>query len=244
MRLWILSLVCWVSSAFAGTTDDAIPDARYLEHGQKFAAHTARLDVVRVEGVQAAGSCVLISDRVALTAAHVLDRFRSGVVVAASGRRKVVRTQRHPEFREEVFGLHDIAVVVVDEPFGLEKYPELADGSEKAGDTVHLAGFGLTGRLSTGYDKADGLLRAGTAKISRLESTLLVCPARSAGTELPMCTAPGDSGGPVFLAGKVAGIASHTMKDADGTPSKSKDGEESCHTRVSLYREWIAAASR
>lgn len=237
---WLILLSCLAASAYAGTTDDAVPDARYLEYGREFAAHTAQLVVARTDGAQGAGSCVLIHDRAVLTAAHVLEKFRSGEVVAAGGRRKVARTVRHPEFSDQAFGRHDIAVVLVEEPFGLESYPALAEGQEKAGDLVDLAGYGLTGRLSEGYTAADGLLRAGRAKISRLEGTVFVCPAKSDGVELPLCIAPGDSGGPLFVAGKVAGIASHTSKPYDGTKSRSKVGEESCHTRVSLYREWVA----
>lgn len=241
MRYAILLLACMVASARAGTTDDAVPDAKYVAYGKEFATHVGRLDVTRSSGIVAGGSCVLVSDRAALTAAHVLTEYRSAVVVTAAGMRKVASIIRHPEYREDVFGRNDLAVVVVDEPFGLESYPALSDGTEKEGDTASIAGFGLTGRLSVGHTHSDGLLRAGHATISRFEDTVLVCPARSPGTPLPLCIAPGDSGGPLFVAGKVAGIASHTSKRYDGTATRSKDGEESCHTRVSLYREWLSA---
>jgi secreted trypsin-like serine protease len=51
--------------------------------------------------------------------------------------------------------------------------------------------------------------------------------------------APGDSGGPLFIGRELAGINSFTM--ADRGPLNSREGEETGHTRVSLYLEWIAA---
>lgn len=238
-----LALLCFSAPALPGTTDDSIPDARYVEYGAGFAPYTAQVRVSRADGTVPCGSCVMISDHVALTAAHVLDGYVSGTVVTGSSSHSVASFSRHPQYDEGTFGAHDIALLRVDKSFGLRRYPPLSDGTERPGDTVSIAGYGITGRLSVGHSYFDGKIRAGTSTIRRLDGTLIVCPARAAGTALPICIAPGDSGGPVFSGGKVVGIASHTQKTSDGTPTRSKDGEESCHTRVSLYREWIANMS-
>lgn len=242
LRLCLLIPLC-VSPAFSGTTDDAIPDARYIEYGIGFAPYTAQVQVMRADGTMPCGTCVMISDEVALTAAHVLDGYVSGTVVTGSSRHPVSSVSRHPKYDEGTFGVHDIALLRVEQPFGLQRYPAISDGGEKPGDTVSIAGYGITGRLSVGHSYLDGRLRAGTSAIRRLDGTLLICPARAPHTALPFCIAPGDSGGPVFANGKLVGIASHTMKRIDGTPTRSRDGEESCHTRVSLYREWITNMS-
>jgi secreted trypsin-like serine protease len=235
----IILLLCVASSALAGTTDDGISDARYVEYGATFSTYTARLVVDRGDGVKAGGSCVLVADRWAITAAHVLEDFQGGEIRTAKLTRRVTAVRRHDRYDERAFGNYDIALVHVAEPFALEFYPPIADGSEAVGDTVSIAGYGATGRLSVGHGTADNLLRAGTARIGRLERWLVFCPARSRGTALPICIAPGDSGGPLFANGRLVGIASFTMKDADGTRTRSRAGEDQAFTRVSAYREWI-----
>lgn len=236
----IVFMLCVASSALAGTTDDAIPDARYVEYGATFSTYTARLVVDRGDGVRAGGSCVLVADRWAITAAHVLEDYQGGEIRTAKLTRRVAAIRRHDRYDELAFGNYDIAVVQVAEPFDLEFYPPLADGSEAAGDVVSIAGYGATGRLSVGHGQVDNVLRAGTGRIDRLERWLVFCPARSRGTALPLCIAPGDSGGPVFANGRLVGIASFTSKTSDGTRTKSRAGEEQVFTRVSAYREWLA----
>lgn len=240
MRALGIFLLCWASSAFAGTTDDAIPDARYVEHGRRFSTWAARIDTVRADGARPSGSGVVIADRWVLTAAHVLEGYRSGEVTSSAGTRRIAAIRRPREWDIDRTGWHDIALVQVAEPWGLTRYPALSEGDEKPSDVVAIAGWGMTGRLSTGWVDGPQQLRAGTAVISRFEDAVLVCPARSVGTPLPFCTAPGDSGGPVFIGERLVGVVSFTQKTSDGTPTRSKAGEESCHTRVSLYREWIS----
>lgn len=237
--LFIIALVA--SSALAGTTDDAIPDARYVEYGRTFSTYTARIGGVDVDGTTPFGSCVLIHDRWALTAAHVVEDFTRGVVIASTGRRRIDRIAVHQGFTDAIMLWNDLALVRVDQSFGLDFYPPISTGDEKPGATVSVVGYGITGRLSAGHSTYDGELRAGTGIIGRFEAGTLIVPARRGNSPLPFCIAPGDSGGPVFAGGKLVGINSLTMKVSDGTPTKSREGEESAHTRVSIYHDWIHA---
>lgn len=225
------------SSCLAGTTDDAIPDAAYLRYADGFRPYTLEVRVVEPSGQLAVSSAVAIGGRWALTAAHVVDDAATATVAGNPVRVSFI----HPEYRRNEFGRFDIAMLRLRDDLGLDYYPPLSTGQENVGDVVSLAGYGVTGRLSAGYDRTDGRLRAGTNRIVRFEKTLLVCPARRGGSPLPMCIAPGDSGGPVFVgAGRdavLAGIASFTMKDKG--PLRSREGEEMGATRVSLCREWI-----
>jgi hypothetical protein len=239
MRALGFLILCWASSAFAGTTDDAIPDARYLDYARGFAPYTARIIGARTDGTTPAGTCVLIADYWCLTAAHVVDDYAHGLVHASTGIRRIQRIFTHRDYRDTDYGWHDIALVRVDRPFGLAFYPSLSSGQEAIGATVSVAGYGMTGRLSTGYTHGDGALRAGTGKIVRFERGVIVLPAMRGGSPLPLCIAPGDSGGPLFVNGRLAGINSFTMKEQDGTKTRSKVGEESAHTRVSLYHDWF-----
>ena len=232
-------LACVASSALAGTIDDAIHDARYIEYGRGFAPYTARIGGVDTDGTTPFGSCVLIHDRWALTAAHVVKDFTRGVVIASTGRRTIDRICVHQGFSEPMFLWHDIALVRVNEPFGLPRYPPLATGEVAIGATASVVGYGITGRLSTGHSTYDGELRAGTGVVARIEAGVIVLPARRGGSPLPLCIAPGDSGGPLFVDGRLAGIHSLTMKVRDGTSTRSREGEESAHTRVALYHKWM-----
>lgn len=241
MRALGIFLLCWASSALAGTTDDALPDARYLEYGKDFAPYTARIIGVRTDGTTPAGTCVLIHDHWALTAAHVVEDFARGIVHSSNGIRRIEKIYVHAEYVAWNIGWHDIALVRVSEPFGLRSYPQLSSGQETLGAVCSLVGYGVTGRLSTGHTHGDGALRAGTARITRFEAGMIVLPAMRSGSPLPICIAPGDSGGPLFVHQRLAGIASYTMKDDDGTPTRSRVGEEQCHTRVSLYHDWFHA---
>lgn len=221
----------------AGTRDDAIPDTAYLNYAEGFAPYTKEIRVIEKGGALAISTAVVIGDRWALTAAHVVEAADTATV----GGNEVERVFIPEDFEAGRFGWFDIAVLKCRDDFGLDYYPPLSDGSEEVGDVVSIAGYGVTGRLSVGHDTLDGRLRAGTNRIERFEKTLLVCPAKRGHTPLPFCIAPGDSGGPVFVgAGREArlcGIASFTMRDKG--PLKSREGEEMGATRVAYFREWI-----
>jgi hypothetical protein len=229
------------SSALAGTTDERIPDATYLTYGEGFRRFAQPLRVVEASGKLANSTAAVIGDHWALTAAHAVQ----DVATATVGANRVETIWTHREFVNGEFGWHDIAVLRCADDFGLRRYPPLATGDEAVGDVVSIAGYGVTGRLSRGYDKVDGKLRAGTARILRFERTIIVSDARTA-TPMPLCISPGDSGGPWFVGGgreaRLVGISSFTMRDKG--PLRSQAGEEQGATRVSHFREWIAEVMR
>lgn len=236
MRGIILAVVL-ASSAIAGTTDDSIPDENYLRYAEGFEKFTRPIRVIEKDGRLATSTAVAIADRFALTAAHVVENAGTATV----GGKEVARIAIHEEFEPGKFGWYDLAVVQMKDGFGLDFYPALSDGREQPGDVISIAGYGVTGRLSTGHNRMDGKLRAGTNTIDRFEKTLLVCPAARGGSPLPMCIAPGDSGGPIFVGSgvdaRLCGISSFTMKDKG--PLLSKEGEEMGATRIAYFREWI-----
>lgn len=236
MRQILLAIVL-SSSTMAGTIDDSIPDTSYLAYANGFSPYTKQIRVTERDGKAAISTAVCISKRWALTAAHVVQDADSGTV----GEHEADRFVTHDEFRAGKFGWFDIALVRIRDDFGLDYYPPLSEGHERPGDVVSIAGYGLTGKLSTGHERCDGKLRAGTNRIDRFEKTLLVCPASRGGSPLPYCIAPGDSGGPIFVGSgpdaRLAGIASFTMRDKG--PLLSREGEEMGATRVAYFRDWI-----
>jgi hypothetical protein len=229
-------LVALASPALAGTTQDGIPDSRYLAYAEGFRAYTLLVSVVEPSGRPSYSTSVVIGDRWALTAAHVVH----DAAAASVGDNRVTTVFVHPDFVPGEFGWFDIAMVRCEEDFGLAYYPPIATGEEKEGDVVTIAGYGITGRLSSGYDRLDNKLRAGTARIKRFERTILVSDAATP-TAMPLCISPGDSGGPWFSgsgpSARLIGISSFTMKDKG--PLRSRVGEEQGATRVAYFREWI-----
>lgn len=229
-------------AASAGTIEDTIPDSRYRAYGETFAAYTCRLVGTNTNGEVQVGTCTLIAPHWALTAAHVVEHLTSGGVFSDAGFHRVDRIFIHRDY-DGGFAEHDIALVHVATPFGSHWYPPLTDGSERAGEVCTAAGYGVTGPLSSGYDRGDAEIRAGTMRLGSTERSVWVCQITRGGSPLPFCIAPGDSGGGLWAKAAdgrtvLVGVNSYTATTAKST--RSRAGEESGHTRVALYREWIA----
>lgn len=228
-------------AVIAGTTDDRVPDQKYLDYAKGFAPYTAKLKAPCGKRTCEA-TATLIADHWALTAAHVVEGSESVRLIVGDKTWNIDRVVQHPEFSDEAMGKHDIALLHSEEPFGLDYYPPLATGQESAGQVVSIAGYGVHGTMADGHGFADGRLRAGTNHIERFEGSLIVCNASPGRSGMEFCISPGDSGGPLFCGGKLCGVNCITM--APKGPLKSKAGEESGHVRVWLYRDWIDEVTR
>lgn len=238
----LLIFFAWSSVALAGTTEDSIEDARYREYGERFSRYTFRLIGETVDDQVQVGSCTAIRPHWALTAAHVVKDLAKCSVMTADGLHRIDRVFIHRDY-DGTFQNADIALVRVAQPFGLTYYPPLTDGTEQLGAVCAAVGYGVTGPLSTGHDRGDGQIRAGTQRLVAAENSVWVCLVRRSGSPLPFCIAPGDSGGGLWSRAAdgrtvLIGVNSYTATTEKKT--RSKAGEESGHTRVALYLEWIA----
>ena len=139
----LLILLCLCGSAFAGTTDPSIDDARYLEAGDQH-GYVLKLYAENHEGELGCGSAVAISDQWLLTAAHVVHDAVHASVHLGDRTWPVGRVVVHPGFRLAMMGEHDLALLRCDEPLGFAAYPLLADGTEEIGDDVVIVGYGAT----------------------------------------------------------------------------------------------------
>jgi hypothetical protein len=221
--------------ALAGTRDDSVPDEKYVEYAQGFADYTVKVIAVGADGKPSTGTATLLSDHWAITSAHIVHDAKMASIDGHPSVEIVV----HPKFEHDCMGCFDVALVRVEKPFGRAGYPPLSTGDEIVGDLCSVAGYGVHGPMSTGYDSADGRLRAGTARIDRFDQTRIICPISQDGSgPLPYGISPGDSGGPLFCKGRLCGVNSFTMADK-GKTLKSKEGEEQGFARVSVLREWI-----
>ena len=238
--LWLL-LAAWSAVVAAGTIDERIPDSRYRQYGETFAAYTCRLVGKNTDGNTQVGTCTLIAQHWAITAAHVVEDMTECSVMTELGLHRIDRIFAYGGY-DGSFAEHDIALVHVVRSFPNEWYPPLSDGSEKIGSVCAAVGYGVTGPISTGYSRGDCEIRAGTMRLDTTERSVWVCQIRRTGTPLPFCIAPGDSGGGLWSQasdGKTVLVGVNSYTATTGKRTRSKAGEESGHTRVALYLEWI-----
>lgn len=238
--IYALVLLFISSSIYAGTIDPHTPDEKYLEYGAKFS------NVVSICGVyenktQFCASAVVISPRNILTAAHVVKNSAKCYVAIGDRKYCIHKVICHKDFEENKFGLHDIAIGICDRNMNMDFYPELYDQTDEVDKVCSIAGFGLTGTFRTGAVISDNKRRAGSNMIDRIEKQLLICspsPGKWRRTELEFLISSGDSGGGLFIDGKLAGINSCVL--VNGTnPPRSDYATESGHTRISEHLDWI-----
>lgn len=185
-------------------------------------------------------SCVLIEDYYFLTAAHILEGSNKPIILFDNNPYKCASFIVHDKFIRGNTGFYDIAIGKLDKPIKLNFYPSFYDGTDETGKVSSQAGFGSPGNFLTGFDKniPANKKRAGSNVISRIEKHLLICRNNDRPkTELECLITPGDSGGGLFIDQKLAGI--HSCVFASDGVADSNYGDESGHTRISYYINWI-----
>lgn len=240
----ILLFFCIVAKS--GTIDPNIDDNKYIEYGKKFNC-VVRLNGIYNDGTHFAASAVIIDKRHILTAAHVIEECKSCWIVVDNIRINIIEIISHKDFKKEKFGIADIAVGKSEKDLILDFYPALYTNFDELNKICYIAGFGLTGNFNTGITHSDGLRRAGSNTIDNIYNDLLMCsPSRNTKdkiTELEFLIGSGDSGGGLFIDGKLAGINSCVMCDPGNKPNSSY-GDDAGHTRISTYIDWIRKNTR
>jgi hypothetical protein len=236
-----LSIFLLFSLCYAGTIDPSTPDSKYIEYGAKFHS-VVKICGFHKDGTLFCASATLIDDHNFLTAAHVVDNANICFITVGEKTfdidvKYIVVNENH----KDKINSGDIAIGYSEKPFGLKHYPKMYENNDEEGKVCSIAGYGLTGTFSTGIEKADNKKRAGSNIIDYADNNLLVCSPSKKGergfTSLEFMIGSGDSGGGLFIDGKLAGINSCVM--AVGRSPKSKYGEESGHTRISKFVDWI-----
>lgn len=226
---------------FAGTIDPKVSDSKYLDYGKQ---HECVLPIAGIlnDNLNSSfrGSCVVIDEYYALTAAHIVyDSITQHIIFQNKAYPcDIIAIPKH--FDNKKNGLYDIALIKLSRPIKLDFYPEIYDKDDEVGKVCSIAGYGFTGNFNTGYkiNTYDNKKRAGSNIIDKIEDHLLVFTAnKGVRTELEFLIAPGDSGGGLFIDNKIAGINSMVYA-IDGNANSSKN-DSSCSTRVSVFKDWI-----
>lgn len=227
-------------SLYSGTIDPAVADDVYVQNANSF-PYVGKLCGTYEDGTHFCASAVAISERWILTAAHVVKGANKCKLIINDKEICVGKFIYKKEFDANELGKNDIAIGHCDENIGLNNYPLIYEKDDEVGKKCYIAGYGITGTFISGAIKSDNKKRAGTNVIDSVyRDTLLCTPSRKTEdkyTSSEFLIASGDSGGGLFIDGKLAGINSFVMA-VDKRPNSSYT-DEACHTRVSLFREWI-----
>lgn len=241
---FILLFFCIVAES--GTIDPNVPDNKYIEYAKNF-HYIVRIGGIENDGSQFAASAVIIDKKHILTAAHVVEKCKSCWIILDDKKINITEIIYHQDFDRDKFGFADIAIGKSKEDLILNFYPELYSESDEVGKVCCISGFGLTGNFNKGATHSDGLRRAGSNVIEDIYNDLLICsPSKGSSdnkTELEFLIGSGDSGGGLFIDGKLAGINSCVMCEPGNSPNSSY-GDDGGHTRISKYIDWIRKNTR
>jgi hypothetical protein len=237
--LWFL---LFITSTFAGTRDPSISDEKYIEYGKKFQS-VGRIIGKYHTNEMFAGSATAIDPYIIITAAHVVNNSKTCTFYIDDKKYTVKTVICHKDFDEDKFGQYDIAICILSTALELDEYPSLYAEEDEVGKDCSVCGYGFIGTFLTGSSINDDKKRAGTNNIDYIDNQLLICsPSKEDKTALEYLIASGDSGGGLFIDGKLAGVNSCLLK-TNGKPD-GKYGTESGHTRISQHIEWIESNTK
>ncbi|XP_065353059.1 trypsin-7-like isoform X2 [Cloeon dipterum] len=202
-------------------------------------------------GVHSCGATI-IGEQWILTAAHCIDVLLPSVVLKVRANsnsltdsngtmHSVVRVRRHPGFVLQDLTSEDIGLVQVNPPFVFGATAQAAllpeqDEELAADEDATTAGWGF---LEKGL--MSPLLIRGQQQVGSREECFEIFHPEVTLTEAQFCAesleeanriCTGDSGGPLFVGGKVVGIVSWSANECE-------DDYPSVYTRVSSFRDWI-----
>lgn len=240
LLLIILNFTSNSNLSICGTIDPNKQDIIHTKYAEKFDCVGNLCGRYSNDSLFCA-SAVAISDRWIVTAAHVVSDATKSYITINKKKINIEKFVFIKEFDQNKIGLNDIAIGYCAESIGLSEYPELYSDADEVNKVSDICGFGFTGTFVSGATRFDSKKRAGTNRINSIFKHTLVCD--SSLPKDPKCTAKefliasGDSGGGLFIDNKLAGINSFVMS-TDDEPNSSY-GDESCHTRISIFRDWI-----
>lgn len=205
------------------------------------AAQTAM--IVSTRGSYCTGT--VIARDLLITAAHCVQPASNyAVTIENGGSTRVVQVTRivlHPKYNPNQFETRvpspDMAILKLAEPFPVRYQPariSLDTTLPKPGDNFVLAGFGFA---RDGDEKSLGKLRSVSLPAVGTTGGIMVRLSAANGSSNGACT--GDSGGPAFRGGELAGVIGWIS-----TPAGKNCGFVTGVTLAGLQRKWIVSTAQ
>lgn len=237
--LFIIVLLS-LSSAVAGTTIDSELDSDHKNYAQNFSGVGVIRGLLKHDPLKVNhGSGIAIDKHWILTAAHVVvDSYPEDLIFRINydlyNIDKIIIHKLFDKYSDTPIA--DIAICRTRKPIILDKYHNLYDGQNEKDSFCSIVGSGIYGSVFSFKRIKDYKLRAGTNIIDSIfEDKLRTNFSIAFPTKLEYLIAYGDSGGPLLIDNKIAGIHSFI----NGPFNNSTIGTHAFHTRVSVYYNWI-----
>lgn len=223
--------------AFGGTRHSSVNDNNLLNNAKNYDCIVQV--VVNKNGGEYKASGVLISKDIVLTSAHIVYQQSADniSIIYHNKKYKVTKSIVHNNFQYKFDG--DLAILKI-LGFIDTIYPKLYETKDEIGKLAYLGGYGAIGTGDTGYNSYDFKLRVGSNIVEYISGDMLMCTlSKDIITKYEFITCPGDSGGGLFINGKLAGINSSLFSTSSKDKPLGKYDNSSGHTRISQYIDWI-----
>lgn len=241
-------LVLMTNASLAITYRGDVSKAKYQEYGSKHSCVVRICATVRDTKYNTCASGVVISPHIVVTAAHVMADVEDSRVVIGTKSYPIKAAVCPSSYAQKKYGFGDIAVCYVDKEIPQKFYVQLYENKDEVGKVCSISGWGRSGSFTSGHQSHSTKIRLAGSNI--IEGTdrdmLMVSPSRltsKTNTTLECIVSPGDSGGGMFVDGKLAGIHSVITTTVKNNGSKNMlNGGYHCHsgsTRISVYKDWI-----
>jgi hypothetical protein len=229
-----------LSAAIAGTTIDSEMDYDHKTYAQNFSGVGVLRGLLKDNPLKVTcGSAIAIDKHWILTAAHVVvDSYPEDLIFRIDHNLylvdKVIVHKLFDKYSDS--SIADIAICRTRNPIILNKYHTLYDGQDEKDAFCSIVGSGIYGSIFSFKRIKDYKIRAGTNMVDSIfEDKLRTNFSIAFPTKLEYLISYGDSGGPLLIDDKIAGIHSFI----NGPFNSSTIGTHAFHTRVSIYYNWI-----
>jgi secreted trypsin-like serine protease len=245
MRAILTTLIILLSASTASgiTYREDVPISKFREYGSKHGCVVRIVANVKSTKYRTTASGVIIAPHVVLTAAHCMIDVEDSRVVIGKLEFPIIAAVCPTEYRQHKYGVADLAVCYVRKELPQEFYVKLYDKNNEIGKICSISGWGRSGSFKSGHQSMTKKYRlAGSNYVDSIDrDMLMVSPSRSTDdkTSLECIVSPGDSGGGLFIEGRLAGIHSIITTTVSGAGLTGGYHCKSGSTRVSKFKPWI-----